>query len=410
MMPGSGLKLTVLLVTLFANIFDVISDWLFYTEQLLVKDGLVFGPFDHELVKATYVICIIASVTFLMEFVFDFVKFFTDSDTVELVGEIVTVITLLMEDLPQTGINLHIALCRDLEATNAYQIVKASTAIFEVLVKLIFICIPFCRNKCKTQKRKCKLRKPLKIVTITLLIVYFVLSTVVLSATTFHKSDIKFYSEGLDREDTEHYLQDVGVFMRLQTTHPTLPKMAENQWMMLTHLTNITDLSVPTDGLFLSVIFTTVPLQYIWARKHFPGRPKSLSCYEWNSTSSILLPQDKCSDIISSTTNTTTVSMRFTYVPPSTNQPMGDIHYNSEISKKFDHILTNKTVTLKYFKVKSKVKGNLALTTGDSGGQYRFYNDQTDLQSVREVWKKNCANTGRESPKLDTNMLARCVF
>ncbi|XP_033748585.1 uncharacterized protein LOC117333406 isoform X1 [Pecten maximus] len=333
--------LTALLFTTFVNIFDLITDWSFYIGEVSIKDGLVFGPYEPYIVTLL-VFCVIASVTCVLEVALDYLNYNKKSKTVELVVDILAVTTLLIEDLPLIGINLHIALCRE-EATNVIQIAKASTAIFEASVKLCIMGIHFFRNKCKKTnkiKKAKKLRKALKICIVFLLAINLILSIIVFSITiNFQKSHIEFDSPGLDREVSNRYLQGVGVFMRL----PNIPNMAENQWMMLTDLKNITLLSSPTYGMFLSVLITTAPFQYIRVRKHFPGPPESISCYKRQSTSMILLPPNSCSNLTSSA-NTTTVSLRFTYVRPSNFQPMGDIHYNTELRQEFHQILTNETV------------------------------------------------------------------
>ncbi|XP_060072684.1 uncharacterized protein LOC132552519 [Ylistrum balloti] len=404
-------KLSVLLISVSVNLFDLFCDWWFYREQLLVKDGLVFGPYEQDITKATLTFCIIASVTIVPEVSLDFVKYFKDSDKVELAVKIVAAITLLIEDLPQIAINIHVALCRE-EATNVVQLVKASAAITEVSMKLILIAIQLFRNKSKEdQKPKSKWRRGLKIFTFILLFIILALSITLLCITAAsHKSS---KSESLDKEKSDRYLEGVGMFMKLPPANIQTPDMAEDQWIMLTPIINITKLSVPADGLFLSVMLTSGPLQYIWVRKHFPGNPESLSCFSGNSTTSMLLPPKECSDIPFSTMNTTTVSIRFTYISPNIFQPMGDIHFNTELRQEFDQILTNETVVLKYFKVKAEVKGDLALVMRGYGEGYHFYSDRTDLLPIREVWKtgtNNCAHTGRESPKQDKNLFVRCVF
>ncbi|XP_069135130.1 uncharacterized protein [Argopecten irradians] len=382
------------------NLLDLISDWLIYTGELLVKDGLVFGPYDRHIVEATLVFCVIATVTFVLEFILDYYKYKKKSERVELVMEIFAVITLLLEDLPLSGINLHIVLCRQ-RTTNIFQIIKASTAILEALVKLSIMGIKICRNSCTLIKKITeakKIRVVLSVIILFLLAINLILSIILLSET-------KFDSLRLDEEVKNGYLQDVGIFM-------TVPNIADNEWIRLTDLKNITQLSSPTQGLFLSVMVTAAPLQYIWIRKHYPGPPESLSCYHGNSSSVIRLPPNDCSNILP-TTETTTVSMRFTYIHPSTYQPMGDIHYNLEVRREFHQILTNETMSLKYFKVRPAVRSDLALTTKENDDHYRFYREDSDLLSTHEVWKtgtSRCGNTGRESPKLDSDLFVRCVF
>ncbi|XP_069135123.1 uncharacterized protein [Argopecten irradians] len=393
-------KRAVLGFVIAVNIFDLISDWTIYTGELLNKDGLVFGPYDRHIVDATLVFCVIATVTFVVEFFLDIYNHNKKSETVELAVEILAVVTLLIEDLPLIGINLHIAFCRQRE-TNIIQIIKASTAILEPLVKLSIMAIKICRNNCKLKKKITeakKIRQVLNFLILILLAINLILSILLVLTTMFD-------SLRLDEEVKNGYQQDVGIFM-------TVPNMADNEWIRLTDLKTITQLSSPTQGLFLSVMVTAAPLQYIWIRKHFPGSPESLSCYHGNSSSAILLPPNDCSNILP-TTETTTVSMRFTYIHPSTYQPMGDIHYNLEVRQGFHQILTNETVSLKYFKVRPAVRSDLALTTTENDSHYQFYREDSDLLSTHEVWKtgtSRCGNTGRESPKLDSDLFVRCVF
>ncbi|XP_060072673.1 uncharacterized protein LOC132552508 [Ylistrum balloti] len=406
-------KLSVLLVSMFADLFDFVSDWLFYFDLVLSEDGLVFGPHEALTIKMTFVFCIIGSVTFVVEIIFNFIEYDKDNNTVEVVSEFVTFTTLLIEDLPQIAINVHIAMCRE-EATNTIQIVKASAAMFEVLIKLAFVWIKYAIKKRQGGREADKIRKGLTISTSAILVTIFALcATVFVLTINFQKSRIDFESDGLSDEETNKYLQGVGIFMSLNTSHLQIPNMGDNQWMRLVDLQEVTRLSDSSAGVVLSYMFTTLPIVYIWVRNHSTSAVNTVSCYRQESTVIHKISTQNCSDVFSVTANSTNVSLKFTYIPPNRQQPLGDIHSNVQVHlNKCTEEVQPDIVSLKYFQVKPEIIGHMTLTSTVNGDQYRYYNVPEDLLSVREVWKTGklrCDNTGREGPKMDTKLSLSCL-
>ncbi|XP_021346682.1 uncharacterized protein LOC110446052 [Mizuhopecten yessoensis] len=406
-------KLVVLMVSLFADLFDFVSDWLFYSDVSLAKDGLVFGPHEDLIIRMTFAFCIIGSVTFAAEIILNFFEYYRDNDTVEMISEFLTFSTLLIEDLPQIAINVHIAMCRE-EATNTIQIVKASAAMFEVVVKLAFIWIKYFLKRRQGGIETGKIRKNLSIFTSVVLLTILGLSATVFYLTTnFQKTQIEFDSDGLSGEESEKYLQGVSIFMRFNTTNPQIPNMADNQWMRLVGLQEITGPSNPSTGVVLSCMFTAPPNVYLWVRSHSRPVVGTMSCYKQDSSTFHTIPTHNCSQIFSTTSNITTVSLKFTYVPPNRQQPLGDIHNNAQVHlNNCTESLTPDIVILKYFRVKSEVKDTMTLTPTANGNLYHHYTVPSDLIPVREAWKTGkvmCDSTGRDGPKTDTDIPLTCL-
>ncbi|XP_033748583.1 uncharacterized protein LOC117333404 [Pecten maximus] len=406
-------KLIVLLVSLIADLFDFVSDWLFYSDLVFAKDGLVFGTHEDLIIRMSFVFCIIGSVTFVGEIILNFMEYHKDNDTIEVISEFLTFSTLLIEDLPQIAINVRIAICRE-EATNTVQIVKASAAMFEVIVKLAFVWIKYFIKRKQGGRESSRIRKGISIFTsVILLTILGLCGTVFFLTTNFQKTQIEFDSDGLSGEESDKYIQGVGIFMRLNASHRQIHNMADHQWIRLVGLQDVTRLSDPSTGITLSCMFTAPPIVYIWVRNHSTPAVDTLFCYKEDSKVIYRIPTQNCSDTFSMTSNITTVSLKLTYIAPNRQQPLGDIHSNVQVH------LNNCTeevqpdiVTLKYFRVKPEVKDSMTFTSTESDGQYHYYTVPDDLMSVREAWRTGklmCESTGRDSPKINRDLGVTCL-
>lgn len=407
-------KAVVLLVSLFADLFDFVSDWLFYSDLVFAKDGLVFGAHEELIIRMTFAFCIVGSITFIAEIILNFLEYYKDNETVEIISEFLTFFTLLIEDLPQIAINVRIAMCRE-EATNTIQIVKASAAMFEVVAKLAFVWIKYCIKRRQGARETSRIRKGLSIFTTVVLLLILSLSAAIFVLTTnFKQTKIEFDSDGLSGEESDKYIQGVGIFMRINSSETHIHNMADDQWIQLESLHDITKQSEPSDGLVLSCMFTAPPVVYIWVRSHSTSAVDTVSCFKENSTGIHKTPAQNCSDVFSTTSNVTTVSLKLNYIPPNRQQPLGDIESNVHVH------LNNCTqevqpdiVTLKYFRVKPEVKNtDMTFTSTDNGDKYKYYSDPGDLMTVREAWKTGrlrCESTGRESPRTNTDIPVSCL-
>lgn len=405
-----------LVLTWIVDTFDLVSDWVFYYELTVAEDGLVFGVFDANLVMATLVFCVVGSVTYVIEFILGVREcHLIKMDKEEEASEVMNIITLLIEDLPQICINVIIASCRE-EATNVVQIVKASAAILEILITFIVMIGKYCIQRKKREKLG-KRKKVYMTLRFILMFIILVLSVLVMYLVfKFDKGTIHNDSEGLDREETDRYLHGVGVYMNINhMVHPisNLPYMAGNQWMKLLDVNSLTHLAKPSAGVLLSVAAAATPLQHIWVRKHPISRSTNTTCYTVNATGMSALAYKQCSDVFANTDDTNSIVLQFSYVPPSSVQPLGDIHYNAKIRGRHCSELHSDILTLKYFKIKPDVNDTMTLlSNGQNGGQFRYYSLPGDITDIRQAWKTGklgCDSTGRESPKLSPSIEVPCV-
>ncbi|XP_033755576.1 uncharacterized protein LOC117338360 [Pecten maximus] len=380
------LKLAFVLV-LCCNLSDFIMDWVFYDDIKNAEDGLVFGPQKNQLVTASFVFCIIGTITFLIELIIDILDYKWNTDLLSDISDVMTVITLLIEDLPQVLINFVIALCRE-DVTNIVQIMKASSSIIEVIIAVIIMLVKYCRKDEKGKLRKCCFKA-----TLILSAIILAFSAVVFYLeTNFAKARINFDSHGLEGPEADRYLLGVDIFMKSSA----LPSITSDQWLNITSIQTITRL--PSQSQSVGLLVTA---QYVWMMKVPTLSGESLPCYNITQASILNpLPPAQCPGIPLFTEDSRYITVKLTYVVPNRRQPLGDILYNYQVTDQNCTPVSTPPVTLKYFKGKSDRKDDQILIP------------PSDLQDVREVWKTgrgSCKSTARERPKLSSTMDVPCV-
>ncbi|XP_021370881.1 uncharacterized protein LOC110461648 [Mizuhopecten yessoensis] len=388
------------ILILCGDVFDFIMDWVFYDDIKNAQDGLVFGPHDKKLVMATLVFCIIGTVTFITECAINRLEYKWNKkhnwrwseklDTISKISEVMTMITLFIEDLPQILINFAVALCRE-EVTNVVQIVKAVSSLVEVIILLGIL---FVKHRQVKRKGEIKAwRKWVFWVTIVISFLIFAFSVAVFGLeNNLNKEKIDFDSHGLEGKEADRYLQGVNVFMK----SPTIPNMADDQWLNITDIKTITKFPDQSSNMVVSVF---VNEQYGWIKKQSTTSGETLSCYQAAQTSMMSpLPSAKCREILSNTTDGTYITVKLEYVLPNRHQPLGDILYNYRVTDQNCRPISSSPVTLQYFKRSgSKIS--------------HFFSLATDLDDVREVWKTGssfCKSTARERPKLSSVITVPC--
>ena len=102
---------------------DLFSDWLLYVDVSLAEEGLVYGPPGDAAIYALLAFSIIGSLTFVFEAVNLWWEVFRNNPWLD--TDLVSAVTIWIEDLPQISINVYIAMCRE-DPISVFQLSKAS--------------------------------------------------------------------------------------------------------------------------------------------------------------------------------------------------------------------------------------------------------------------------------------------
>ncbi|XP_069112594.1 uncharacterized protein [Argopecten irradians] len=386
-------------LTQLCNLSDFIMDWVFYGEIKNAEDGLVFGRQDKVLVDVSLVFCCIGTATFIIELILDILKYKWSTNPYECdtkrlervskISDVMSVVTLVIEDLPQVLINFAIALCRE-EVTNIVQILKASSSIIEVVIAVIIMLATFCRTAERGRLSKCCFFLTL---ILSLIILGFSAAVFYLEI-NFDTEIIHFDSDGFKGSDADRYLLGVVVFMQ----SPVLVGISSGHWLNVTSVKSIMGSTTSESDIHEIGVFATS--QKIWIKKTSPFSGESLSCYNVIHPSiTSTLPLAQCPSIPPDV-EPKYIRMQLSYVKPTRKKPFGDIIYNYSITDQNCVAVSPQTLELKYFKWKEGTQGNQTFVR------------QSDLHNIRDVWetgRAGCKSTARERPKLSPSITVSCT-
>jgi len=114
----------VLIVVL--ELVDLVSDWLVYADFSQMEKGLVFGPPEDAVIYALLAFSIIGTFTFFLEAVNLWWGMFHENPWLD--TDLVSAVTIWIEDLPQISINVYLARCRE-DPSSGFQLMKASVVL-----------------------------------------------------------------------------------------------------------------------------------------------------------------------------------------------------------------------------------------------------------------------------------------
>ncbi|XP_060072666.1 uncharacterized protein LOC132552504 [Ylistrum balloti] len=419
------LRLIAFTVSLIVDSIDTISDWLLYHDVVAAKEGLVFGHFDDTLTTTLLAFSILGSCLFLFEIITLGVNL-TRDDLPILLLDVVALLVIWVEDVPQIIINVVIVACRD-QPISVVQIIKASICMLGALMKLMIAIVRFCYWKRKEEKLGSEgtqsVNKWVRIITFPGILLIMLGSIMVFSFTqlTWDNADgsLKFQNPRrlLDGEyNTDKYFDQVGVYVNFESkdSGPTV-NMATNQWI---RLVDIYDFGERKNTIVTHVTFGLGASKFLSVQKP-PGSHASANfseCYvktgaSWSLQSSL----SRCA-----VENQPTVSavIQLQFVEPEGHLLLGDIEFNSKV---YQDTTCNSAIvpatplphlSLSYF------KSRLAITSGFhhmvvSGTvmDSEFYST-SQLQPITEIWKTGflgCKFTGKSQPTFNPDISVPCL-
>lgn len=130
----------VLIVT---DIIDLLSDWLFYYDLKVTEKGLVYGPPEEATLKALLAFCIVGTAVFVFDALVLGCTLFRKNCLLN--TDWVSLLAVMLGDLPQMSINVYIAYCRE-EPISYFQLVKASVVMAGKVDRQLMSCSPSYRH------------------------------------------------------------------------------------------------------------------------------------------------------------------------------------------------------------------------------------------------------------------------
>lgn len=240
------------------NVADFITDWLFFSDVYKAEKGIVYGPFNPHLVKATLAFAIIGTIFFAVEIVNIVLglrkkREILDSDYVSVVG-------IIVAEIPQMIISLVVAVCRE-EPISRFQFSKAIVIIISMFVRSVILGVKYFHKK-----RNGKLEKHHKKIRIFILIgnILPILFSITLLFLNYLTRDdggdpyLRLPMTDFDEILSERpYFTNVNAFMylpELNPTHESSLKLAN--WV---RVTSLNDFLTNRDKLFRINVETKTP-------------------------------------------------------------------------------------------------------------------------------------------------------
>ena len=426
------MQVFVFIVIFGLNTADMVSDWFLFHDVDAAEEGLVFGPPDRKIWCALLAFSILGSVILPLEILNLGKDIFTSNPWVDI--DVMSVIIIWLEDIPQITINCVILACRE-EAISVFQISKASVVILGAVVRMLIGIVRACRRDQSTNMKKLKQCNTFKGIMFTgfILMVCGSVAVFMFAQSSFAKDgrfEFKTPRNIWDGEyNDERYFDRVGVYVNMgfldDNTRPKHP--SHSHWMKLF---NIHDIHHENEEIVVNVTFESELRQNFRIQTTFNALSQNASaeCYRVNQTSWEVFGDQNCSDFTQQDVAIETIVFKFRYVKPRNHLILGDIQYNVRGSvngscgpssrlriiptdMKADKVVSPVyQIVLRYFQAQ-KTYRNEGHLIGSQNSHVMFYSSKRHLVDINDVWKTGflgCENTGSVSPHLNTNIPVTC--
>ncbi|GFS17387.1 hypothetical protein ElyMa_006821000 [Elysia marginata] len=440
------------LFVLLNDVADFVTDWLFFADVNKMKAGLVYGPPESSVWWAILIFNIVGSVLFLMETINLYYETKHENGLVD--SDILSLVVVWLEDIPQVIISLYLVLCRE-EAISVFQLAKAIVILLGTFIRLIQVGVKYFSGKAKKSKH----HRKIKIAIFIGMFIQFVCAGCVFGLAYTAPDDTGIFFKVPttivdEKVDEAKYFANVSVFVN----HAELfddggLRIAENgnmerevhavNWMRLESIKTIM-VEGKGGGVHYNVQYEANPssgiLKLAWWKKTGLTHPTwvTLGCYVVNQTTGTV---SKVSTPITCTKSygffteySKNVYVAFGYTPPGKvfkGQIFGDITVNMRLdsieggyrdcrkvekhtSSLKTHANTATPLRFQYFQTSSNIApvAHFLSDTSNSPQNLRFFrNDGKDLIHIKNVWKTgwmSCESEGNLSPTLNEHLKVTC--
>jgi len=410
-------KLVKFLVLFLLDAADLFSDWMFFRDVAIAKNGLAYGPPRNELKHALLAFSVIGTLISLFEMTNLWRDIFRRNPWCDI--DLVKVIVIWIEDVPLLIINVLIAACRE-EAISYFQLAKACIPIIGIGIRIICSLCQSCKNS----------RVVYGILNILGLFAAFGCTIAIFLFTQTERYpdgrlNFKIPHSVVEGEyDHEKYFANVSVYFSHKIFDPPGQQTGLGDSNIL-RLLKIDDVKSAPDDLYINVTINDKPT---YANYMIEGGGSATECFFFDKiTNKINIPVKGSCRTSFITKPTDVFYFTFHFIKPSPpGLIFGDISYNmkyksagsstcqypnftieNEIS---DHIDNTDEAALQYYRATvSEVPDNFHIQyTSPTDGNFYHPKDFIDIQDVWKMGFAYCKCTGSLSPNRDADLLVKC--
>ncbi|XP_071093383.1 uncharacterized protein [Haliotis cracherodii] len=424
------LQVIVFMIILGLDIADLLSDWLFYADVSIAEQGLVYGLPDQGAVIALLFFSIIGTITFIFEVCNLGKEIFTGKPWFNV--DLVTMIIIWIEDIPQIGINVFIALCRE-DPISVFQLTKASVIILGIILRIIISLARYCSKESIAElKKKTKMSRVHVtyhvFIMLGLILNFAGASAIFFFTQTQRDLDGKIVFEipdtiFEDKYNDDRYFKNVSIYFH----HPTFDIVEPNNasdanWMRLITINSVRNLPDKVVMFNYEYRHTASELQIVLWENNNNSLWEAIECYSIDKTTAVITKHSNCGSFLSG--DRISIIFKFSFIPPDRvfrKLVFGDIRFNAKYSNNNDlcesissdnitdsieeGLKEGIDITVHYYRTTVSEDSHIILKNGT-----RFYR-QEDLVDITEVWETgwlNCETKGSLAPHVDSNIDPPC--
>ncbi|XP_076453351.1 uncharacterized protein LOC143288600 [Babylonia areolata] len=433
----------IFFLTLFGlDVLDLFSDWLLFADVSITEEGLVYGPPGNSVTYALLAFSIVGTVTFLFEGVNLWWEVFREDPWLDV--DLVSAVTIWVEDLPQIAINVYIAYCRE-DPISVFQLSKASVVLLGLLIRIIISSVKYCNKKALAEANS-HTPESKRHVAFRVFIMLGLLINSGCAVTVFVFTQTQRDTNGNiifqvpetlfeDSYNDQRYFQNVSVFIHHPDFDVSAPTSATNyqanwvRFMSINDIRDRSDLHISYNYVYEKTATHLKMALYVKEDTTGSGRQgswKVSECYNLDLASHQIVAVNSatCQSSFFSP-QAVSVYLTFSFTPPDRlfkKYIFGDIRfnvrvYNNQVCSEYtdfgDSVSDSTTIPIIHY-----YRTSATLAPGDmrhlliKGGTPRFYsNDGADLQDVTQVWKTGfgrCESSGSKAPHFQQDIPIQC--
>ena len=449
----------VLLLTCRLKINIYLSIYLskLYLELSSLEEGLVMGPVDNWILQYIYTVAWIGTVLLVVEMGLRLHHLLTGSIYQLININIVEACVVFFEDIPQLVIGIILLVCRG-EAKSLFPFLRAIVTFIGSIATLCCACCKDMKQREYTATVKEKKKNPnlikrgllnfgLRCNAFRIFGVIIVFFLALFSFTfTFVDDETRKYLLNRDtnpgnkngtlaydsiphrakwdfsglldsEENNERFFSNVGIYGDASGFQVPFQQAGNMTWIKFFDINEIRSFGEITTRITIDTSLLRIQNFYTSSRVQ---RNATNACYRLVGTDDIMvIKETSCAQL-----NGTRFHFHFKYLPPSKRHLLGDIEYNFRKTPTgvCENIALSPLPNLRYFHANSSdnVQGHLHGPMWN----YKFYNVETDLIDINDVWrtgaieedglfgslKRNyqCDNTGSVSPHYNPDIPVPC--
>ncbi|KAK7506154.1 hypothetical protein BaRGS_00002876 [Batillaria attramentaria] len=417
---------------------DLLSDWLLYVDVRLTEKGLVYGPPGDAVVHSLLAFSVIGTVLFLFEALNLWRDVFRGNAFVDV--DLVSAITIWLEDLPQIAINVYIVWCRE-DPISYFQFLKAAVMLLGLVIRIFFLCGNYIHKNTRCNDSKCRRRKGYRAMVMIGLFINAALASCVFVFTQTHRQpsgDLEFQLPDTvfeDKYDDQRYFQNVSVFVHLpdfDSAHVTANNGQQVNWVRLMSINDVRGNVDDTISYKYGYQKSATNLEMaLWKRVDKGGQRQQTGSWELREcclldlqTGSLTMVSTDVCQSPAFIAKPTFVYITFSFVKPDflfKRRIFGDIRYNIKVGNDgkcldYDNITDNVNQAankpiIHYYRTAASLSTSTSHLVQDAGGPRFFRNDGDDLMDVATLWKTgwgNCESSGSGGPTLARDIVTGC--